>query len=143
METLPFLSEQHETSGRYAIFEDDGASAWLYITEPGTTQPVADAWVYNRVAAPTMEEVQSYRDQPPPAAQGFISDAARCDNPEQHEWSFLWSDDGEAVAILRDDLAMACILLDQSVSYSRNLVQTGPWGGEWNETAFASRFKAV
>jgi hypothetical protein len=32
----PFQSLQHETTKRWAILEDNGTSAWLYITEPAT-----------------------------------------------------------------------------------------------------------
>ena len=34
MEEPPFLSERHPGSNRWAVFEDDGRTGWLYITEP-------------------------------------------------------------------------------------------------------------
>ena len=48
----PFLGERHQLSGRTGTFEDDGTSAWLYLSAPGTTAVVADAWAYNRVPPP-------------------------------------------------------------------------------------------
>lgn len=41
MDTI-FLSEQNEVSKRWAILEDDGESAWLYVTERENEKPVAD-----------------------------------------------------------------------------------------------------
>ena len=66
-----FLDEMHPISRRFAVFEDDGNSAWLYLTEPNTRRPVADALVYNRIAPPRCEEVESFRPSPPPAASAL------------------------------------------------------------------------
>ncbi|MFC1759348.1 hypothetical protein ACFL2H_11385, partial [Planctomycetota bacterium] len=52
-ESAPFIDAQHPLSRRFAIFEDSGTSAWLYLTEPDTEKPSADAWVYNRIPAPS------------------------------------------------------------------------------------------
>ncbi len=59
-----FLQVQHPESLRYAILEDNGTSAWLYLTEPCKPGPAADAWVYNRVEPPWRDEVRAYRDGP-------------------------------------------------------------------------------
>lgn len=61
-----FLTEENTLSGRQAVFEDNGKSAWLYLTGRGSEKPAADAWVYNRIAAPRPEEVESFRPSPPP-----------------------------------------------------------------------------
>ena len=105
-----FLEHKHPASRRLAVLEDDGTSAWLYMTEPDSRKPVADAWVYNRIAAPPAEAIKSYRGGPPPAAQGYASKAALCEDPSSHEWSFLWSEEGESVAVVRDGQPVACII---------------------------------
>ena len=38
-----FLEERHPVSCRVAVLEDDGTSAWLYLTDPGSGKPAADA----------------------------------------------------------------------------------------------------
>ena len=38
-----FIDAQHSLSRRFAILEDNGTSAWLYLTEPDTEKPSADA----------------------------------------------------------------------------------------------------
>ena len=86
-----FLEHKHPASRRLAVLEDDGTSAWLYMTEPDSRKPVADAWIYNRVAAPPADAIKSYRGGPPPAVQGYASEVALCEEPSSHEWSFVWS----------------------------------------------------
>jgi hypothetical protein len=121
-----FLQDKHPVSGRLAVLEDDGTSAWLYLSEPASRKPAADAWVYNRVAAPPATVVKSYRDGPPPAAQGYASETALCDDPTAHEWSFVWSPDSKAVAVAKDDEPVAFIVVGQKGGYSRELVKDGP-----------------
>src|SRR4051812_48749844 len=104
-----FLGEQHPISGRRGTFEDDGTSAWLYLSDSDTPHVVADAWVYNRVAPPPVSQVASYRPGPPPAAEGYAGPGALCAEPAAHGWSLLWSADGESVAVLRDGVALALI----------------------------------
>ena len=45
---------------------------------------------------------QSYYGGPPPVAVRYASDNALCHSPSEREWSFIWSTDGELVAIARD-----------------------------------------
>ena len=140
-ETL-FLEDKHRASRRRAVLEDDGTSVWLYLTEPNSRKPAADAWVYNRIPAPPTEDIESYRGGPPPAAQGYASEHAVCDDPLAHEWSFIWSTDGESVAVAKDGQPMAFIISGQKRGYSRELVQDGPWGHPWSQKLFRSKFGA-
>ncbi|CAG0944281.1 hypothetical protein ANRL1_01662 [Anaerolineae bacterium] len=138
-----FLEDQHPTSRRFAIFEDDGTSAWLYITKPDMQTPVADVWVYNRIPAPPTEEVPLYRGGPPPAPVGYARDTAFCRCPTAYEWSFIWSRDGESVAITKDGVAVACIVAAQKPGHGRELMKNGPWGNTWSEELFLSVFSYV
>lgn len=138
-----FLQDQHPASGRCAILDDDGTSAWLYLRETNSVKPIADAWVYNRIVAPSATEIQSYRGRPPPAVQGYASEAALCPVPAMHEWSFLWSSDGESVAVLKNGEAVAFIVAGTRGGYSRELIQDGPWGHPWSEETFRATFSLV
>lgn len=131
-----FLDSQHSDSHRFAVFEDDGTSAWLYITEPNTQKPSADAWVYNRIAAPPAKDVKTFRGGPPPAAIGYASDTALCQSPHSHEWSIKWAADGESVAVIKDGVPVACIVGDPKASYSRELIKDGPWGRTWSTSEY-------
>jgi hypothetical protein len=138
-----FLEHKHPGSRRLAVLEDDGTSAWLYISEPDTRKPIGDAWVYNRIAAPPAEAIKSYRGGPPPAAQGYASEGALCEDPSSNEWSFVWSPDGESVAVAKDGEPVAFIIGGQKGGYSRELVKDGPWGHPWSEKLFRSKFGAA
>jgi hypothetical protein len=138
-----FLEDQHPRSRRLAVLEDDGTSAWLYLTEPDSRRPVADAWVYNRIAAPPADAIESYRGGPPPAVQGYASEQAVCEDPSVHEWSFIWSYNGDAVAVAKDGHAMAFIVLGQKGGYSRELVKDGPWGHLWSDELLRSTFGSM
>jgi len=140
-ETL-FLENEHPTSRRLAVLEDDGTSVWLYVTEPNSRKPTADAWVYNRIAAPPASAIESYRGGPPPAVQGYASDSALCGDPIAHRWSFIWSSDGESVAVAKDGEPAAFIVVGNKHGYSRELVKDGPWGHPWSNELFASTFVA-
>lgn len=138
-----FQDEQHATSLRYAIFEDDGTSAWMYLTEPDLPKPIGDAWVYNRVAAPATADIESFRNGPPPAAEGFASKSARCASPEDYEWTFLWSADGDAVALCKDGEPVAMIVAGKQGGFSRELIKDGPWGHPWSDKVFEQTFEAT
>ncbi|MGP0064961.1 MAG: hypothetical protein ACLQGP_15355 [Isosphaeraceae bacterium] len=131
-----FLGERHPVSGRTATFDDDGTSAWLYLSVPGAARVVADAWVYNRVTPPAASDVGRYRPGPPPAAVGFAGPDALCVDPGAHRGSLAWSTDGESVAVLRDGLALALIAQAGRPGYSRLLSRSGPWGRVWDEELY-------
>jgi hypothetical protein len=131
-----FLGEQHPVSGRRGTLEDDGTSAWLYLSAPDAPRVVADAWVFNRVPPPPASGVASYRPGPPPAAEGYAGPGALCADPSAHGWSLLWSADGESVAVLRDGAALALIARAGRPGYSRLLAKCGPWGRVWDEALF-------
>jgi hypothetical protein len=138
-----FLEHEHRESGRLAVLEDDGTSAWLYISEADSRKPIGDAWVYNRIAAPPTEAIKSFHGGPPPAAKGYASEAALCENPSSHEWSFVWSADGESVAVAKDGEPVAFIIGGEKGGYSRELVKDGPWGQPWSEKLFRLKFGAA
>lgn len=135
-----FLEHAHRESGLLAVLDDDGTSAWLYISEADSRKPLADAWVYNRIAAPSAEAIKSYRGGPPPAAQGYASENALCEDPSSHEWSFVWSSDGASAAVEKDGEPVAFIIGGQKGGYSRELVKDGPWGHPWSEELFRLTF---
>lgn len=135
-----FLHDQHLISRRYAKLDDDGTSAWLYITLPEKLIPIADAWVYNRIPAPPTKDIKSYYGGPPPAAIGFASDNSICTKPFEHKWTFIWSTDGESVALAKDGVPVAFIIAAQKPGYSRELIKNGPWGNSWSEQLFKRYF---
>ena len=131
------LQSQNDDSRRYAVFEDDDTSAWLYLTSPDERKYVADVWIHNRVPAPPGSDIKNYYGGPPPAAIGFADDAAICVAPEAHEWSFLWLDNGNMVVLHCDGRPVAMLNASDKRGWSRNLLRDGPWGKLWDEQLHA------
>ena len=111
-----FLSDASAKSSRHAIIEDDGEVAYLYLTEPGRENIVAAAWIYSRTSFP---------------------------DPTDHDWTFLWSDDGESVAVLADGRPLACVVGAVGPGYSRGLEVAGSRGHPWDDMVFARVFRRV
>jgi hypothetical protein len=133
----PFISEQHSSSQRHAIFEDDGTSAWLYLTGPNGPRPVADVFVYNR-QAPSDRVDKSDRSHPPPIVKQFAAPDAVVDDPGRSVWRFQWSADGNSVALVRDGVVVALIRAGQRRGYSSAVVAECPWGAPLGDEHLAA-----
>jgi hypothetical protein len=141
MSDAPFLNEKHPVSGRHAILEDDGKTGWLYLTEAKSLKPVGDVWVYNRVPAPAPEQIKQFRGGPPPAPIGHALPSGQCMNPNDLKWSFLWSPDGESVAVIQNSTPTAFVIGGKKRGHSLHLQKTGPWGEKWSEELYSKIFK--
>ena len=135
-----FLDSQHQSSERFAVFEDDGTSAWLYLTECGIRRPIADIWVHNRIPAPATSEIKNYRGGPPPAANGYVGEGTLCGAPSNFDWQFLWATDGNAVALTKDGQPVAFASSDSKSGWSTGLIKNGPWGCVWDSALFDELF---
>lgn len=135
------LESLNDGSGRVAVFEDDGTSAWLYLSGVNDRKPVADVWVHNRINAPPASKMKNDRGGPPPAASGFTDDATICRDPDGHDWAFTWGNGGNAVVIHRDGLPLAMLVAADRRGWSRNLRRDGPWGHVWDESLYTAVFQ--
>jgi hypothetical protein len=135
-----FLSEQHPASRRWAVLEDDGLSAWLYLTEPGSEKPVADCWIYNRIPDP--EPAASYlsRGVAPPAPAEYVSSGALLAPPDAARFRLVWSQDGKSVAVFAGSILMSFIASGHRRGVSRNLKRAGAWGNPLDESVYKSAF---
>lgn len=137
-----FLSDQHPISRRFAEFEDDGTTGYLYLTEPESRKVARDCWLYNRIPAPDPSEIKHYRGSPPPAAKGHAGPDAQLATPSEEAVSFLWSSDGNSVCAMIDGEPVGFLILGEPGhgGYSRHLIKEGPWGKPWNEGRFREVF---
>ena len=144
-ERAPYLGEFHRLSRRHCFFDDDGRSAWLYLTEPAadsaTCAPfAADAFVFNHDAPVDPASLRVVRGEQPPISTGFASAEAVCAAPGEFTWSLLWSDDGESVAALRGGLPVAFIRRGEKRGYSKAIAKAGPYGSPWSQELFEQTF---
>lgn len=123
-----FLSEKNPVSHRWAVFEDDGSSAWLYLTEPDSEEIMADCWIYNRVQNPLPANRYASEGIAPPAPANYIGDAAVMNAVDVSNFRFVWSEDGESVSFLDGNSLLGFIAAGQKRGYSRNLNKVGPMG---------------
>ena len=128
----PYISQQHPKSRRHAVFEDDGTSAWLYLTVPDEPRPVADVFVYNR-HPPAEQVADSDRSRPPPIVKRFAAPGAVVGAPERSVWGFRWSADGESVALERDGIIVAFIPSGQRRGFSSGIIAQCAWGAPLSE----------
>lgn len=140
MKSPRLLSDKHLLSQRTAVFEDDGTSAWLYLTAPRGNKPVADCWVYNRIPPPDPASIRSYQGGPPPACQGY-ADLEGTVGPEYFAMvKFVWASDGNAVSVWVGDQALGFIAGASLQGYSRFLLRDGPWGNVWDQALYDTSF---
>ena len=135
-----FLSELNPVSRRWAVLEDDGLSAWLYLTEPDSQQPAADCWIYNRVTNPEPAESYLSRGVAPPApAECVTGDALRV-SPDAAGFRLVWSADGESVALFDGGALVGFIAAGRGRGFSRNLRKASAWGNPLDEELYKSVF---
>ena len=130
-----------EQSQRHAILAHDSRTGWVYLhapsSDPESTGPVeATCFAYNRCELIDVKDVQSYRPGPPPIAKGYGFDAAVCPDPTDHQWRLVWSRDGEAVLLVRDEECWCLTSIAEPRGYSKAIRAEGPWGSPWSEDVY-------
>ena len=113
----PFESEQHPLSRRWAVVEDDGDVAWLYLTAPESVKPAAACFLYNQSDAPAGQSGNSIH--------------------------FRWSIDGNSVAVLFSDLIMGFIVDAKRPGFSHMLKVEGALGSPMDTALYERIFRAT
>lgn len=137
------VHQQHPVSRRWAFFEDDGTSAWLYLTLPDSPELVADCWVYNRIPAPPIADLPKYKGGPPPACAGYAGPGAQHRGARREDIELIWAPEGEAVAVTVDGELYGFLTLGTRGGFSRHLAQDGPWGHPWDDALFLQLFASA
>jgi hypothetical protein len=133
-----FLSEQHQHSRRWAIVEDDGVTAWLYLTEPDSTRPVAHCWLYNRVHAP--EGIAFNRGETPVVPAQYVVSTSPSVAPSAASVRFRWAPRGDGVAVLFGQELIGYISELGGPGHSKNIKVPGPFGVPLDLEGYAQVF---
>lgn len=112
----PFESEQHPFSRRWAVVEDDGGVAWLYLSAPDSLKPIASCFLY---------------------------DQAGTQVPAPKEIHFRWSTDGESVAVLFGSDLMGFIARGEQHGFSKLLSTPGALGAPLDVSLYERTFRAT
>jgi hypothetical protein len=147
MDELTFKTEQHPVSHRWAVFEESDAAAYLYLTVPdergeGPAREMQDAWVYNRIPPPDVSELPQFHGDAPPVCDGYVLPSAPVhqDPVGAENVAFLWSEDGEAVAVAVLGVYQAFNVPSVERGFSRDLACDSPWGHPFDEVLFQQAF---
>lgn len=136
----PFITVQHPFNRRWAILEDDGVGAWLYITEPDEVKPIADCLVYSCTAPVEAIPANWDRKSPPPLTRDFATDRAWQPDAAKTSIRLAWSSNGQAAVVLMDDEPVAFLVVGDERGYSQSIVKTGPYGMAWDDARFEQVF---
>ncbi|GMK37049.1 hypothetical protein PCCS19_01020 [Paenibacillus sp. CCS19] len=136
-----FLSDFNPISKRWVIFEDDGQTGWLYLTEANDQKPQFDCWIYNRIQPPNEIEISKYRTSPPPVTVEYAGENAFVTSVEGIEFKFKWSKDGNSVALLINEKPVGYIIAGNKRGFSSNLKKDGPWGSLLKQEQFEIIFQ--
>ena len=137
-----FLTSVHPTSKRSAVLEDDSKVAYLYLTAPGTQRPEKDAIVYSRVPPVSKVDWEQIKQTgtTPMLRQDIASSTAVLVAPQEREFSFKWSRDGNSVAVLRSGTPMAFATMSERFGYSKAVSVSSPLANAWDQSKYTSLF---
>jgi hypothetical protein len=136
-----FIEEKNTVSGRFAILEENGSSAWLYLTPSSGKGIEKDAFVYSPIEPHKELDKKSIEDgNPPVLIEGVASDTAVIKNVKKENISFSWSKNGESVVVLFNGNPIAMILESTKQSYSKALKKASFFGSPWDQELYNKVF---
>ena len=137
-----FLDSKHAKSHRFAILEEKNGTAWLYLTAADKPKPEKDVVVFARSRLATLNDVRAVakKGQPPPLAKDYASKDALIRKPQGDEFTFLWSKDGQSVAVIHRGLPIAMILSNSKRGFAKAISKSGPFGEPWDQSAYERAF---
>ena len=137
----PYLSFVSNASGRHATLEDDGYSAWLYLTSQSEYRVIADCLVYSRVEPPDHRIHPSGRGSPPLLLRQFASSVAVQPHVPVEILRLQFSVDGNSAVVFLRNEPWTFVTYDQKHGYSKSLSVSGPFGHPWDEQLYSERFQ--
>ena len=139
----PYLSFQSLASGRHATLEDDGHSAWLYLTRQTNNQIITSCLVYSRVELTEYFVAPFGKNGSPLLTKEFASAAAIQPIVSKDSLSLKFSADGNSVVVFLRNEPWTFINCDQTHGYSKSLSVAGPFGWPWNEQLYHDYFQDI
>jgi hypothetical protein len=137
-----FIHSYNETSGRYAILEEYGEAGMLYLSEEGGQKPAKDAFAYMMVP-PIDKETWKERMKgggPPVLHAEIASQSAVITTTKEKDFSFLWSNNGQAVALLYKGEAIAFISINEKYGFSKAVTEKSPIVNPWDQHLYEQLF---
>jgi hypothetical protein len=136
-----FLQSHNETSGRFAVLDDNGTVAFVYLTQPRTNGIERDVVAYTRaepVETIDWEAAKKAGWPPPLSAQVASEDAVQ--HPRKEQLSFQWSADGEAVALLFNNKPIAFAAIGLELGHSKAIGKECGLANPWDQAVYDKLF---
>jgi len=133
-------TEKHPLSHRTASVFNESHSIWLYISEPNNTKIAADCWLLNTIETPeSLSDFTSHKS-PPPATAKFVSKQAQGNLPSSSQIKFLWSNNGQSVAVIIGSETLGFIAQNSPRGFSKHIKLSGPFGDPFEIELYKSLF---
>lgn len=139
----PYLSFVSNASGRHATLEDDGYSAWLYLTSQDSYAVIADCLVYSRVELPEFRVMPFGKNGPPLLLRQFGTSFAVQQSVSEDSVRLEFSSDGNSAVVFLRGEPWTFVTADQKHGYSKSLSVAGPFGHAWDEQLYREHFQSI
>lgn len=137
-----YLQSASPISHRSAVLEDDGVVAYLFLCKPGTLVPEREVIAYSRLPPTPKIDWQWVKrtGEMAPISQDIATATAVIPRPAAAEFSFRWSKDGNAVALIRNGTPLAFAEASHATGHSKAVAKANPLGNPWNQLTYESIF---
>tara|TARA_Y100000588_G_C14166928_1_gene887334 strand:- start:243 stop:740 length:498 start_codon:yes stop_codon:yes gene_type:complete len=138
-----FLNSYNEVSERYAGLDEFNLSGVLYLTKPKSQEPIRDAVAYIQYE-PLSQKAWRQKvvvGEPPTLHKGQVSKIAIIEKASEQDFSFLWSTDGNSVALLYRSEPIAFVTQSKKYGFSKAVVSDSPVVSAWDSTLFVQLFE--
>ena len=136
-----FFEERNPVSGRYAILEDNGTSAWLYLTPQSGKGIEKDAFVYSPIEPrEVLNKSEIENGKSPILTKNMSSASAVIENATRDQLSLVWSENGESVAVLYEGSPVAMIVEGERTGFSKSLSKDSFFGKPWEQGIYDRYF---
>jgi len=138
-----FIHSYNNISERYAILDEFGKTGMLYLSEKGNQKPAKDAFAYMK-EPPIDKELWKEKmkvGEPPVLHAEIASQSAVMSVTNENDFTFLWANNGQAVALLYKNQAIAFISLDEKYGFSKAVIEESPIVSPWNQNLYEQLFQ--
>lgn len=137
-----FIEQRNHTSGRFAIIEENGTSAWLYLTPTSGRGIDRDAFIYSPIEPADKLNIEDIKNGDTPIlTKSIASESAVITSIGEAELSFKWSQDGHSVAVVYKNDVIAFISGTEKNSYSKALLKESFFGKPWDQNVYQATFE--
>ncbi len=137
-----FIHSYNEQSDRFAILDEFGKTGVLYLSQQGNQKPEKDAFAY--MQEPPIDQ-ETWKEkmragEPPTLHTGIASENAVIPKTKESDFSFIWSNNGQSVALIYQGNAIAFIASNEKYGFSKAISKESAISNPWNQTLYESLF---